>query len=385
MASPLLSSLGCHLCRLSRTCIKPMRLSPGNRPPSTIGRSRLNSATQAAGTSSSRMRTKVAIGMPSEKPSRCAVLPLTTADSEPPTASPAPSAALSPWAFFASPSSSPSSSSALLQPPVMNLRSLSACLASSSMTLLCPGSNGIRAVSTPSRSPMLPIRPDSVAPRRSFCGACAASSSSSNSGIALWSVGFLDPLAAAASAASFVVLAATGPPPYISSSSLATLPKRRRAVSNTSWRCASASLSPASSPSSPWLSSPSSSSAFSPPSASSSSSSSPPSVRRPGTDASRPGALRLDRDSPGASSSSPPASGKRTVEPLRSLRPGRAATARSSAPSLPCMARTNLTASGNSPSAVSPSRSVKPTCVSGRWMYMASESTVMLPTSEPGA
>mmetsp|Transcript_45142 Transcript_45142/g.130692 ORF Transcript_45142/g.130692 Transcript_45142/m.130692 type:complete len:215 (-) Transcript_45142:1771-2415(-) len=188
-ASPLFSSLGCHLCRLTLTCTSPMRLSPGSRPPSMIGLSLFISATHAAGTSSSRTRTKAAMGMPSEKPTRSAVLTLVTEPLlAPAVASPVPSAAgLSPSAGLGSPSSS---SSALLQPPVMNFRSLRASLASSSSASVSPGKHGIRAVSMPSRSPMFPRRPESAPPCCGFCpGASAASSSPSNSGIALWSVG----------------------------------------------------------------------------------------------------------------------------------------------------------------------------------------------------
>mmetsp|Transcript_86927 Transcript_86927/g.281532 ORF Transcript_86927/g.281532 Transcript_86927/m.281532 type:complete len:283 (+) Transcript_86927:788-1636(+) len=197
MASPVFRSLGCQRWRFTRACTMPMRLSPGSRPPSTIGRSRLNSATQAAGTSSRRMRTKWAMATPSVKPSRSAAALAAAAASAPLPAASCPSTffGASPSAASSPPPSSFSffSSSSLLQPPVMNFRSLRASFASSSKASASPGRASIRAVSMPSRSPRFPRSPERSgrgSSSSSLSSAPPSSSSSSNKGTVAWSVAF---------------------------------------------------------------------------------------------------------------------------------------------------------------------------------------------------
>mmetsp|Transcript_81100 Transcript_81100/g.229708 ORF Transcript_81100/g.229708 Transcript_81100/m.229708 type:complete len:247 (-) Transcript_81100:12-752(-) len=219
VASPLLSIFGCHLCLLTRTCTRPMRPSPGRRPPRMTGRSRRISATQAAGTSSRRTRTKAPMPMPSLKSLRSGMATCcftTSALAEaffraPSASSPSPSAPPS----FPSPAaaSAPSSSSALLQPPVMNLRPLRASLAASSSSSFSPGSTGIRTVSTPSMSPRFPSRPSSFDFSCASSASSASMSSPSNSGTVLWSVAWRSEPAAPAPAARTPAAARAPRPP----------------------------------------------------------------------------------------------------------------------------------------------------------------------------
>mmetsp|Transcript_35611 Transcript_35611/g.94216 ORF Transcript_35611/g.94216 Transcript_35611/m.94216 type:complete len:393 (-) Transcript_35611:1635-2813(-) len=208
-ASLLFSNFGCHRCRFTRTCTRPMEASPGSKPPKTSSLPRSISATQAAGTSSSRTRTKVAMGMLSEKASTGSMLAAADAFAgaalleEPPpspptplwpsSSPPSPSSPSAPAAFAAAALGSPSSSSsALLQPPVMNFRVFKASFRSSSQGRSPPGSFGIRAVSKPSKSPRLPNNPPlSRRPSASSppANSSSSSSSSSKSGTVLWSVG----------------------------------------------------------------------------------------------------------------------------------------------------------------------------------------------------
>mmetsp|Transcript_19763 Transcript_19763/g.54425 ORF Transcript_19763/g.54425 Transcript_19763/m.54425 type:complete len:256 (+) Transcript_19763:1069-1836(+) len=194
IASPLFSIFGYHLCRLTRSCTKPRRDSPASSPPSITGRSRRISATQAAGTSSSLMRTNVAIGTLSPKPSMAA--PFSAAAASPPAPSPVP-AAFSPSgaaAFFSAsaPSSPSSSSSALLQPPVMNFSVFNASFRASSHGSDETGNFAMRDVSKPLISPRFPrrtLRLDRASAGVDCVSPAASSSSSPNSGIVAWSVG----------------------------------------------------------------------------------------------------------------------------------------------------------------------------------------------------
>mmetsp|Transcript_90163 Transcript_90163/g.232752 ORF Transcript_90163/g.232752 Transcript_90163/m.232752 type:complete len:217 (-) Transcript_90163:202-852(-) len=177
IASPLFSTFGCQRWRFTRTCTWPIRISPGSRPPRMSGRSRLISATQAAGTSSRRMRTKVAMPAPSVKASPGASLVAfgafsPSAASSPPAALPSLPSLPSP----PSPGSFSSSSSALLQPPVMNLRFFRSSILAETHASRSPGSDAMRVESTESRSPRFPRRPPSAA-----CDARAESSMASSS------------------------------------------------------------------------------------------------------------------------------------------------------------------------------------------------------------
>mmetsp|Transcript_12400 Transcript_12400/g.33335 ORF Transcript_12400/g.33335 Transcript_12400/m.33335 type:complete len:232 (-) Transcript_12400:249-944(-) len=210
-----------------RTCTRPICASPGNSPPSTRRRSRRSSATQAAGTSSRRTRTKVAMGMLSEKISSGSrgtdfafdlllleppPWPPTwpSPPSVPPLAPSTPSAPSAATFGFGSPSSS---SSALLQPPVTNFRDFRASFRSASQRRSDPGRTGIRAVSRPSMSPRLPKSPASWRPRLADPSAppsspptssSSSSPSSSKSAKLLWSVG--PPARASAAAAAAATL-----------------------------------------------------------------------------------------------------------------------------------------------------------------------------------
>mmetsp|Transcript_1173 Transcript_1173/g.2028 ORF Transcript_1173/g.2028 Transcript_1173/m.2028 type:complete len:377 (+) Transcript_1173:1123-2253(+) len=370
--------------------------SPGSKPPTMTGRSRFISATHAAGTPSRRMRTKEAMGILSENPSKKA--PTFEPSGKPEDAlagsASSPSAPSSPSSlalgFFSttppSPSSS-SSSSAELQPPVMNFRPFSPSILSASHFVPSPGRADIRAESVPSRSPRLPsscllsLRPLGF---KAVSSPPPSSSSSSNKSTVAWSVGFRATLTPEIPPAEDLP-DLTGsrlpvdppdpePVPYTMSSSRGAWLKRRRAFSATPFLCASALSSSELSSSISSSSSPSLSLSSSEPSWSSSSASSAPAFDKLSS-SSGSSPLRAAGPPPGGTGRrrrgpvvSGPLSGSCTLEFPISRRLGRAAAAVSSAESEFCRARTMRTASGSSLPfgfCSSPSLAVKPSFCSG--------------------
>mmetsp|Transcript_45673 Transcript_45673/g.106774 ORF Transcript_45673/g.106774 Transcript_45673/m.106774 type:complete len:252 (+) Transcript_45673:212-967(+) len=192
-ASELFNSFGCQRWRFTLVWTKPMRDSPGSSPPRMRGLSPRMAETHAAGTSSRRTRTKVPIGKLSEKPCSGSAPEVSLLSSSfgafPSSASGSSFSSFSSSLFC---SSSGSSSSAELHPPVMNFRAFRASRLSSSHGLSSPGRIAMRTVSTAFRSAMLPnnvLWLSSCLPWEA-----SSSSSSSNKGTVAWSVGSTIPL-----------------------------------------------------------------------------------------------------------------------------------------------------------------------------------------------